>query len=136
MTKEYKHSITAGLCGILRRAWDAGGGPLHFSELGLTYNAASNMQKLRYFGLLVPAEREKKTGRWLVTWTGQLFLTGKHKISRHAWTRDGQVIEREAPFVSIHDIERAGQYYIRPEEWHARTRELGKNLQTRLKLAV
>lgn len=132
---EWRHGLTAGLVGILRRFWDCGGGPIHFSKVvGDDYSAASNLQKLRYFALLAKADQNKRTGEWLVTTHGRWFLTGKHKVARYAWTREGSLVRREAPFISIHDIERAGQYWVRPEEWEANRREVGKDLQ--LKLAV
>lgn len=133
VTTEWRHSLTAGLVGILRKFWDAGGGPVHFLKvLGDDYSSGSNLQKLRYWGFLVPAEQNKQTGFWIVTTYGEWFLTGKHKVAKHAWTRNGSVIRREAPFVSIHDIERCEPYWIKSGEWGERQRRLGKDHQLRM----
>lgn len=135
--KEYSHPLTAGLCAILRRVWDVGGGPIHFSELGLTYNQCSNLQKLRYFGLLAKADhRNSKSGVWVLTGRGRWFMTGKFKIPKNAISYRGQLVRRQGQFISIHDIERAGKYYVTPEEWAERATGKAPPQQMRLRLAV
>ena len=117
----YKHSLTAGLVQVMRILWDAGGGPIHYSKLDLSYSQASNLQKLRYFGLVAKATHtEKRSGYWLLTTNGVWFLTGKYRTRRNRWTKDGQVLYADGDPVTIHEVDRENKSFVPYEEWKER----------------
>lgn len=126
----HKHSLTTGLVFCLRRLWDVGGHVDKVGELKLTYSQESNFQKNRYYGFVAKVDYNRKRGSgWLLTPNGALFLTGKYKVGKFAWSKDGYLIRREAPMVTIHDIERTEHLFVGYDEYCARMRPLGKTAQ-------
>ena len=131
---EYRHSLSAGLVKCLRRLWDLGGGPLKLRQLGLTYSEESNFQKNRYWGFVAKADpTNKRGGRWLITPNGVLFLTGKYSVGKYAFSRNGYVQHRKGPMVTIHQVERANEYFLDYSEYAAKTAAESR-LQTRMAL--
>jgi len=134
---EHKHSLGVGLVESLRRIWECGGGPIKLKELKLTYNQESNFQKLRYWGLVAKADHNnKRGGEWLITPKGDLFLTGKYVVGKHAYSFRGKLTRREAPMVTIHEIDREGIYYVKYSEYLERMNPKGEKIQMELNLGI
>lgn len=86
-------------------------------DLHLTYNQASNFQKLRYWGVV----HRDKSG-WVPTIKGSQFIRGEIKIPDTAGSLEGEPIEYSHPAWQTHtkEIQRVGIYNFLPQEYKQR----------------
>ena len=122
---EYKHSLSKGLVRTFVRAVKraAPASRFSFSDCGkLSYSQAANLQKLRYWELIVKAETDKERGGdWIITERGFDFLTGRITLHPKVWTYRGVVTKFEGEKKSIQDITGGWKYridYAREAEPH------------------
>lgn len=104
---EYKHSLSAGLAGALRKFSGMYG--LYAGELSLviqlTYSERCNFQKLRYWGLVKKmGDQDGKGGMWNITAQGNAWLRGDTTVSKHVWTYRAQVRRFEGEPVHVEEV--------------------------------
>ncbi len=103
---EYKHSINKTLVSCLSRL-NAMGGRARLDKMQLDNTQFANFQKLRYFGLAIPTN---KNNEWQITNHGVWFLQGRIQISRFVLTRNATVIRESSELVFINDVKDCVQY--------------------------
>lgn len=92
VTVDYRHSLSKGLAVVLIRIYRHGS-PVRARDLGLNYTQASNLQKLRYWGLIEHLTTEdKRTGHWHITEEGEKFVRATKRLPRHVWTYRAEVL--------------------------------------------
>lgn len=98
--KRYKHNLSKGLLQILAKfAIEArqSGNSVHVSSaLELSTTEYNNFQKLRYFGLVakVKVDGVHKSGYWLLTRRGGMFISGNEAVSTSIITFRNKIEER------------------------------------------
>jgi len=85
--KAFWHSLTPGLVSVLIKAIiyvkKTKKNKFHYKDLNLNYSEASNLQKLRFHGLIAHYDKDKKrNGEWLITTRGGEFLRGEISIPK------------------------------------------------------
>ena len=101
LARVFAHHMNRGLISALWKLYQAGGGPIRISEIGLTAGAEfNNFQKLRYFRLAGQGRR----GQWVLTRDGADFLRGQLSVPKTVWTRTGKVVEQSIERVFIHEV--------------------------------
>lgn len=126
VTVDYRHSLSRGLATVLIRIYRHGG-PVRARDLGLNYVQASNLQKLRYWGLIQHLTSEdKRTGHWSITALGEQFVRATLRLPRHVWTYRAEVVnkngapEMEGESVLITDLVAGYNWRI---DWAEEARE-------------
>ncbi len=108
-TKAYLHSLNSGLVSVLIKAIQYVGktknNKFHYSDLNLTYSQASNLQKLRFHGLIAHYSKENtKSGEWLITTKGGQFLRGETSIPKQVKTFRNKVIAHSDKMIHISEL--------------------------------
>ena len=108
---DHKHTLNTMLVGILRRMSELADGEVgrsvHPRDAISDHSRRSNLQKLRYFGLLEKSFREDGSrirGEWTLTQKGSQFVRGVGYCFPAVWTFRGDVIEFEGEPVEIGDV--------------------------------
>jgi|GEM_PF-626464 len=114
MPVEYKHSLTTIMIRGLSHLFQATGRRANLQKLLENKSEYTNFQKLRYFGLAMPADDD--SGDWFMTLRGFEFMTGQRKVPKFVWTKKAKVIRFSNEMVSIDDIKDCVQY---KQEWRA-----------------
>lgn len=101
---EFKHTLSKQLGEILIRLYRKGGSA-QIRELFLSYSAASNAQKLRYWDLITHrTEEDRRKGIWSLTEKGEQFVRVTIRLPKHAWSYRGKTVELEGDPVLITDL--------------------------------
>lgn len=110
------HSLTKGLVSILVACAKVGRENrtyiIDWDDANLSFSQRNNLQKLRYFGLMVMATKDGKhvPRTWVITRRGWQFLAGEIRVFKQMRTFRNRIVrwdETEAddiPMVSIDDI--------------------------------
>lgn len=108
-SKRYTHTLSSGLIdafvAFAKHLHESGGASANaVNESGLDVNAATNFQKLKYFGLV---KKSEKIGHWQLTKNGEDFLRGRLKVLNKATTFRGAVVRNHGELVHIrkYDVE-------------------------------
>ena len=114
---EYKHGLSKSLVRSFAIVVKHFAPNRHFSFsdcTDLTYNQASNMQKLRYWGFIEKPENDAvKGGEWVITQHGLDFLMGKIAVPHNAWSYRGAFQRYEGTVETVDEI--TGGWKYRPE---------------------
>ena len=108
--KEYWHTLTPGLVRTLimfaRQIKINRENLVHVDEqMGYTHNQLANFQKLKYWGLVAKADDGPRTGNWVITANGILFLKGEIYIPKRVRSYRAQLVGKdESERVSIKDF--------------------------------
>lgn len=105
-TKAYLHSLNAGLVAVLIKAikhiTKTGNNKFHYKDLNLNYSEASNLQKLRFHGLIAHYSKENtKSGEWLITSKGGQFLRGEISVPKQVKTFRNKVLGHSEETIHI-----------------------------------
>ena len=122
--KSFWHRITPGLVGVLIKAIEhvkkTQSNCFHYKDLNLNYSEASNLQKLRFHGLI--AHVPSKAGFWLITSRGGQFLRGEMAIPVGVKTFRNHVEEHSEETIHISalknkfpDFDSRFAYEIKPQ---------------------
>lgn len=115
------HSLTKGLVGILLAcayvARKNGGYIIDTRDVDLSYSQLCNLQKLRYFGLMVMLTEDGKhvPRHWVITTRGWEFLAKEKRVFKQMRTFRNRIVhwdETEAddvPMVSIDEVMQSKQ---------------------------
>jgi hypothetical protein len=110
---EYTFSFNTGLATFLGKLYDVNA-PAKTDTLGLTYSQRTNSQKLRYWGLAVPAMNEEskaKKGWWMITEKGKAFVRGEISIQKSAITYRNEVLRFEGEHIMFSDVSEGYKYH-------------------------
>lgn len=105
-TKAYIHSLNSGLVSVLIKAIQyvikTNNNKFHYKDLNLNYSEASNLQKLRFHGLIAHYSKENtKSGLWLITTKGGQFLRGEVSIPKQVKTFRNKVLAHSEETIHI-----------------------------------
>jgi hypothetical protein len=108
-TREWRHTLSAQLGKILVRIYrhvqSHGNRPFMARDLALSYSAASNLQKIRYWGLIEHGSpEEERAGLWRLTATGEQFARATIRLRKKVWTYRTEVVEFEGDEVLISEL--------------------------------
>ena len=124
--RKWRHTLTKGLVATLVKFAKAcevkGDRTLHLQDdVDLTYSQACNFQKLRYWGLVDPYEKDdgtRRTGRWTLTQLGLNFLSGQQALFRSVWTYRGKPVEWDETRVLISDVsDKVAPYFEQADDF-------------------
>lgn len=107
--KSFWHSLTPGLISVLIKAIEQvhrkNINKFHYKDLNLNYSEASNLQKLRFHGLIAHADKDHpKSGKWLITVRGGQFLRGEITVPQRVQTFRNKVISHSVEVINIRDL--------------------------------
>jgi hypothetical protein len=107
--KQFWHALSPGLVSVLIKAIQFvhknNKNKFHYKDLDLNYTEASNLQKLRFHGLIAHFNKEnKKSGEWLITKKGGRFLRGEIKTRSRVKTFRNEVVDYSKEEVGINDF--------------------------------
>jgi hypothetical protein len=102
---EYRHTINKNMISCLY-FFAKKDGVISFSWLDgeFTFNQISNMQKLKYWGLIAKCSDDdqiRQGGKWELTDHGYRFLSGQEQISKSVWTYRNDVQRFDGPKMTI-----------------------------------
>lgn len=104
---EYKRGFSKDLARCIYRVAEAGGMNVDISTLKLTNPQYSNIQRLRFWGLVEKESNSDGSGRggiWSLTSPGWQFVKGETKISRYAIVYRAEVVRYEGELLAIQDV--------------------------------
>lgn len=70
-------------------------------DLGLNHNQAANFQKLRFHALVAHADKDKRSGYWLITDRGGRFLRNEIAVPRRVKVFRNKVIDHAPEMLFI-----------------------------------
>jgi len=103
---EYKHGLNRGLAHVLACFFEANG-PAWLGSLDIDYTQYSNVQKLRYWGLLKPyitKDTAHRRGWWEITEKGKAFVLGQIRVQKYAITCQAEVVKLDGEHILFSDI--------------------------------
>lgn len=107
--KSFYHTLTPGLVNSLIKAIQfvhgAGKNRFHTQrDLKLSHNEAANFQKLRFHALVAHAEKNERSGYWLITARGGQFLRGEIAVPRRVKTFRNHITGHDIILTKISDF--------------------------------
>jgi len=110
------HTLNRGLGSVLlacaKVAREKGGYIVDTRDVNLTYTQLANLQKLRYFGLMVMHTEDGKhvARHWVITTRGWQFLAGEARVYKQMRSFRNRIVhwdeieQEDIPKVSISDV--------------------------------
>ncbi len=133
---EHKHSLTKvlvnGLYDFAKQYKSKARTPIQLSSLGWSRTLWQNFTKLKYWGLI--EQLEPKSGSWVLTEKGMLFVCGLTKISKSVWTWADEVVEYEGDLLTLTEMYKGMPEYMNRLEFASIARPHLEKVQQEMSL--
>lgn len=133
---EHRHSLTKvlvnGIYDFATQYKSKARVAIQLSSLGWTRTRWQNFTKLKYWGLI--EQPEPKSGFWVLTEKGMLFVCGLTKIPKAVWTWDDEVVEYEGEPLTLAEMWEGMPEYMNRLEFSSVARPHLENMQSEMSL--